>query len=177
MSHLRALFKNKLFEEIKQELALPNVHLVPKLEKVVVNLGIGSASRDDNLIQQIKSDVFRICGQKPIEIKAKKSVAGFKVREGVVCALKVTLRGNMMYDFLERFLKLALPQWENFDGYSVKSFQGEKVFSIGVPDCSIFPEMPFREKILCMGINVVTNSSSKAACKRLLEKLGFPFRD
>ena len=114
MSRLRVLFKEKIFNELKKELEITNDHLVPKLEKIVVNLGIGFAAKDDNLIQQIKNDIFAITGQNPVEIKAKKSISNFKVREGMICSLQVTLRRTMMYEFLDRFIYIALPQSKNF---------------------------------------------------------------
>ena len=174
MSQLRALFKNEMFNELKKELAIPNVHLVPKLEKIVVNLGIGFAAKDDNLVQQIKQDIFAITGQMPIEIKAKKSISNFKLRENMVCALKVTLRRTMMYEFLHRFIYIALPQSKNFNGFSHKIIQG-KGAAIGIEDCSIFPELPYREKILGLGLNIVTNSSNPSYIRALLEKFNLPF--
>ena len=176
MSRLRVLFKEKMFNELKKDLAVKNVHLVPKIEKIVVNLGIGFAAKDDNLIQQIKNDIFAITGQMPIEIKAKKSISNFKVREGMICSLQVTLRRTMMYEFLDRFIHIALPQWKNFFGFSPKCIQG-KTCSLGLTDCSIFPEMPYRERLLGLGINIVTTARNSQETRALLDKFNIPFKD
>lgn len=175
MSQLRALFKDKIFNELKTELNIENVHLVPKLEKIVINLGIGFASKDDNLVNQIKNDIFAITGQKPIEVKAKKSISNFKLRENTVCALQVTLRRTMMYEFLHRFVYLALPQSKNFTGFSPKIVQG-KVANIGLEDISIFPELPYREKIVGLGINIITTAKTPEQTRKLLDKFKIPFK-
>jgi large subunit ribosomal protein L5 len=176
MSRLRVLFKEQFFNELKKDLEIKNVHLVPKIEKIVVNLGIGYAAKDDNLIQQIKNDIFAITGQMPIEIKAKKSISNFKVREGMICSLQVTLRRTMMYEFLDRFVYIALPQCKNFFGFNPKSIQG-KTCSLGLNDCSIFPEMPYRERLLSIGINIVTTSDNAKTTRKLLDKFKIPFKD
>lgn len=176
MSRLRALFKNKIFNELKTDLKIDNNHLVPKLEKIVINLGIGFAAKDDNLVQQIKNDLFAIAGQLPIEIKAKKSISNFKVREGMVCALRVTLRRTMMYEFLDRFVHIALPQSKNFFGFNESIIHGKSV-NIGIQDMSIFPELPYREKILGLGINIVTTAKTQEETKALLNKFNIPFKN
>jgi large subunit ribosomal protein L5 len=176
MSRLRALFKNKIFNELKNDLKVENNHLVPKLEKIVVNLGIGFAAKDDNLVQQIKQDIFLITGQMPIEIKAKQSISNFKVREGMICALRVTLRRTMMYEFLDRFIHIALPQSKNFFGFSDSIVHGKSI-NIGIKDMSIFPELPYREKILGLGINIVTTAKTSQQAKALLNKFNLPFKN
>ena len=176
MSRLRVLFKEQFSNELKKDLNLENVHLVPKLEKIVVNLGIGFAAKDDNLIQQIKNDIFAITGQMPLEIKAKKSISNFKVREGMICSLRVTLRRTMMYEFLDRFVNVALPQSKNFFGFNTKAIQG-RTASLGITDASIFIEMPYREKLLGLGINIVTTSKNSEQTRKLLDKFNVPFKD
>ena len=176
MSRLRLLFKEKIFNELKKDLNLANPHLVPKLEKIVINLGIGFAAKDDNLIQQIKNDIFAITGQMPLEIKAKKSISNFKVREGMICSLRVTLRRTMMYEFMDRLVNVALPQSKNFFGFSSKCVQG-RTASLGLTDASIFIEMPYRDKLLGLGINIVTTAHDSHQTRKLLDKLNVPFKD
>lgn len=151
---------------------------VPKLDRIVVNMGIGEATQNSKLIEAAVKDLKLITGQQPVVTKAKKSEAGFKLREGMAIGAKVTLRKEKMYEFLDRFVNLALPRVKDFEGVSDKSFDGRGNYSLGIKEQLIFPEIEYDkiEKILGMSITIVTSAETDEACKELLAEFGMPFK-
>ena len=152
--------------------------LVPKIEKVVVNIGVGDAVSNSKMLEAALSDLEKITGQKPIETKAKKSIASFKVREGHKIGCKVTLRGENMYVFLDKLISIALPRVRDFRGVSSKSFDGRGNYTLGIKEQLIFPEINFDEvvKVRGMDIVIVTSAKTNEEAFDLLKELGVPFR-
>lgn len=173
--------KSKYIEEIipamMTEFSFENKLRVPRVSKVVVNVGLGEALVSSNVVQTVARDLQLITGQKPIERKAKKSIANFKLREGQVIGLSVTLRSNNMWFFLDKLFNVALPRVRDFRGVSSKSFDGNGNYSLGLQEQVIFPEIDYNEidKLRGMQINIVTTSNSDEETKKLLELLGMPF--
>ncbi len=173
--------KSKYIEEIvptmMTEFKFDNKLRVPRVTKVVVNVGLGEALVSSNVVQTVSRDLQLITGQKPIERKAKKSIANFKLREGQIIGLSVTLRSNNMWFFLDKLFNVSLPRVRDFRGVSSKSFDGNGNYSLGLQEQVIFPEIDYNEidKLRGMQINIVTNSNSDEETKKLLELLGMPF--
>jgi large subunit ribosomal protein L5 len=155
-----------------------NVNQVPKLEKIVVNMGVGGATQDAKLLESAVSDLTIITGQKPAITRAKKSIASFKLRQGMAIGAKVTLRGDRMWEFFDRLLSTALPRIRDFRGVSAKAFDGRGNYSLGVGEQLIFPEIDYDkvDKIRGMDITFVTTARTDEECKVLLEQFGFPFK-
>lgn len=176
-ARLRSEYASKYVAELEQELSLKNVNQVPKLEKIVVNIGLGRAKDDKKIIEAATNTLTKITGQKPVETYAKKSIAGFKLREGNMIGLKVTLRGDQMYEFMDRVINIVLPRLRDFHGVSNKAFDKSGNFSLGFVDQSVFPELPFEETTTTHGLQVVFVIASKepAHAKALLAKFGMPF--
>ena len=174
---LKDKFKNEIVPEMVKEFKFKNNLMVPKVVKTVVNIGLGEALDSSNVVQIVSRDLQLITGQKPIERKAKKSIANFKLREGQVIGLSVTLRGDRMWFFLDRLLNIALPRVRDFRGVSKKSFDGNGNYSLGLQEQVIFPEIDYNEidKLRGVQINIVTSSDSDAESRKLLELLGMPF--
>ncbi len=174
---LKDKFKNEIVPEMVKEFKFKNNLMVPKVLKTVVNIGLGEALDSSNVVQIVSRDLQLITGQKPIERKAKKSIANFKLREGQVIGLSVTLRGDRMWFFLDRLLNIALPRVRDFRGVSKKSFDGNGNYSLGLQEQVIFPEIDYNEidKLRGMQINIVTSSDSDVESRKLLELLGMPF--
>ena len=174
---LKDKFKNEIVPEMVKEFKFKNNHMVHKVLKTVVNIGLGEALDSSNVVQIVSRDLQLITGQKPIERKAKKSIANFKLREGQVIGLSVTLRGDRMWFFLDRLLNIALPRVRDFRGVSKKSFDGNGNYSLGLQEQVIFPEIDYNEidKLRGMQINIVTSSDSDVESRKLLELLGMPF--
>ncbi len=174
---LKDKFKDEIVPEMVKEFKFKNNLMVPKVVKTVVNIGLGEALDSSNVVQIVSRDLQLITGQKPIERKAKKSIANFKLREGQVIGLSVTLRGDRMWFFLDRLLNIALPRVRDFRGVSKKSFDGNGNYSLGLQEQVIFPEIDYNEidKLRGMQINIVTSSDSDAESRKLLELLGMPF--
>lgn len=176
-ARLRIQYNTTLAKELQTELGLANPHQVPKLEKVIVNIGLGQA-KDDKKILEIASNTLRkITGQEPIVTIAKNSIAGFKLREGNKVGLKVTLRGERMYEFTDRTISIVLPRLRDFHGVSAKAFDKQGNYSLGFTDQSVFPELSFEETTTPHGLQVVLviNCEQKAHGRALLEKFGMPF--
>ncbi len=176
-ARLRALYNETIAAELKTELGLKNVHQIPKLEKIVVNIGLGKA-KDDKRIMEIATNTLRkITGQAPVETIAKNSIAGFKLREGNKIGLKVTLRGERMYEFLDRLITVVLPRLRDFHGVSAKAFDKQGNYSLGMTDQSVFPELSFEETTTPHGMQFVfvINAEERAHSRALLEKFGMPF--
>ena len=181
IKNLPPRLKSKYIEEIipamMKEFSFENKLRVPRVTKVVVNIGLGEALVSSNVVQTVARDLQLITGQKPIERKAKKSIANFKLREGQVIGLSVTLRSNNMWFFLDKLFNISLPRVRDFRGVSSKSFDGNGNYSLGLREQVIFPEIDYNEidKLRGMQINIVTSSNSDEETKKLLELLGMPF--
>ncbi len=176
---LKELYDNKLKSQIQKEAGLENVMEVPKVEKVVINMGLGEAIANKDIITKAVEDMTLIAGQKPVVTKARKSIAGFKIRDGWPIGCKVTLRKNNMYEFLERLIKVALPRVRDFRGLSPKSFDGRGNYTLGVTEQLIFPEIQYDkiDKIRGMDITIVTSAKSDDTARVLLKAIGLPIRD
>jgi len=176
-ARLRAEYNGKLVSELEKELGLKNVHQLPRLEKIVINVGLGKAKDDKKVIEAAKNTLIKITGQAPVETVAKKSIAGFKLREGNMIGLKVTLRGDKMYEFADRFINIVLPRLRDFHGVSAKAFDKAGNYSIGLTDQSVFPELSFDETTTVHGMQAifVINAHEQAHARALLEKFGMPF--
>lgn len=176
-ARLHDLYKKQYCAELMAELALTNSHQVPKLEKIVVNIGLGRAKDDKRLMEIATNTLRKITGQQPVETIAKNSIAGFKLREGNKVGLKVTLRGERMYEFMDRIITIVLPRLRDFHGVSAKAFDNQGNFSLGLTDQSVFPELTFEETTTPHGLQAVfvIKSADKAQARALLEKFGMPF--
>jgi large subunit ribosomal protein L5 len=170
-------YSTKFVAELEKELELKNVHQVPRLEKIVVNIGLGRAKDDKKTIAAAKNTLLKITGQAPIETVAKNSIAGFKLREGNMIGLKLTLRGARMYEFMDRLLNIVLPRLRDFHGVSLKAFDQQGNYSVGLTDQSVFPELTFEETTTPHGLQVVfvIKSQDRDHSKALLSKFGMPF--
>jgi large subunit ribosomal protein L5 len=176
-TRLRAAYNDKIASELQKELSVTNAHLIPRLEKITVNIGLGKAKDDKKVMEVATNTLTKITGQKPIETVAKKSIASFKLREGNKIGLKVTLRGDRMYEFLDRLITVVLPRLRDFHGVSNKAFDRQGNYSLGMTDQSVFPELTFDETTTSHGLQVVftINCVEPAHAKALLEKFGMPF--
>jgi large subunit ribosomal protein L5 len=174
---LRAEYNTKIAAELQKELALSNPHQVPRLEKIVINIGLGKAKDDKRLMEIATNTLTKITGQKPIETTARLSIATFKLREGNKIGLKVTLRGDRMYEFLDRLLTVVLPRLRDFHGVSAKAFDKQGNYSLGMSDQSVFPELTFEETTTVHGLQavMVIKAEDQAHSRALLEKFGMPF--
>jgi large subunit ribosomal protein L5 len=177
-ARLRNRFKTEMAPALAKELGLENPMAVPKVEKVIVNMGVGEATQNVKVLDPLVSDLATITGQKPVVTKAKKSIAAFKVREGMPIGAMVTLRGDRMYEFLDRLLNVALPRVRDFRGVSTKSFDGRGNYTMGIRDQLIFPEIDYSrvEKLKGMNITIVTSAKSDDQARALLKHMGMPFR-
>lgn len=177
-ARLRVQYNDTLAKELQQELGLKNPHEVPKLEKIVVNVGLGKAKDDKRLMETATNTLRKITGQQPIQTTAKKSIASFKLREGNKIGLKVTLRGEHMYEFMDRVITTVLPRLRDFHGVSAKAFDGQGSYSLGFTDQSVFPELSFEETTPAHGLQVifVIKCKEKEHARALLEKFGMPFQ-
>jgi large subunit ribosomal protein L5 len=175
---LKVRYHTELRGQLRDELGLANVMQVPRLVKVVVNMGVGEGSKEPRLLDGAVRDLTVITGQRPLVTKAKKSIAGLKLREGQSVGAKVTLRGDRMWEFLDRLLSLALPRIRDFRGLSPRSFDGNGNYSFGLTEQLVFPEVDYDkiEKIRGMDIIMVTTADTDEHGRALLRALGFPFR-
>jgi large subunit ribosomal protein L5 len=176
-ARLREQYNTKIAAELIKELGLANAHQAPKLEKITLNVGLGKAKDDKKMIEAATNTITKITGQKPIETIAKKSIASFKLREGNKIGLKVTLRGDKMYEFLDRFITIVLPRLRDFHGVNPKAFDKQGNFAIGLTDQSVFPELTFEETTTAHGLQAVMTIKcvEPAHARALLEKFGIPF--
>jgi large subunit ribosomal protein L5 len=175
---LKAHYQNEVRDQLKESLGLANVMEVPRLEKIVLNVGCGDATEQRQLIDKVTADLTIIAGQKPIATRAKKSIAGFKLREGNVIGVKVTLRGDRMWEFLDRLVTLAIPRIRDFRGLNPRSFDGRGNYTFGVTEQLIFPEIDYDKVDASRGmdITIVTTARTNAEGKALLDSFKFPFR-
>lgn len=176
---MKTFYKNEILAGLQEELGLKNPMEVPKLEKIVINMGVGEATQNAKAMDGAIEDMTIISGQKPIIRKAKKSIAGFKLRENMPVGVKVTLRGDRMYEMFDRLLSTALPRIRDFRGLSPKSFDGRGNYSFGVTEQLIFAEIDYDQidKIRGMDITIVTTATTDAEGRALLKRFGFPFRE
>lgn len=176
-ARLRVQYNDVWSKELLKELELKNPHQVPKLEKVIVNIGLGKAKDEKKIMEVATNTLRKITGQAPLQTVAKNSIAGFKLREGNKIGLKVTLRGDRMYEFMDRLINIVLPRLRDFHGVSPKAFDGQGNYSLGLVDQSVFPELAFDETTTPHGLQVVMvmNCETKEHGRALLEKLGMPF--
>ncbi len=171
-------YRTEITPVMMQEFGYENVMKVPRLEKVVVNMGIKEASGDIKILEQLAGELSQITGQKPLITQAKKSIAGFGLRKGVSIGAKVTLRGARMYEFIDRLFNVAMPRIRDFRGYPETSFDGRGNFTLGLEEQIIFPEVEFDKikKTQGMDVTFVTSAEENNEAKRLLELLGLPFK-
>jgi large subunit ribosomal protein L5 len=175
---LKRRYDTEVRAQLQQSLGLANVMMVPRLEKIVINMGVGRATQQQSLLEGAVRDLTAITGQKPLVTRAKKSIAGFKLREGNAIGAKVTLRGDRMWEFFDRLISLAIPRIRDFRGLAPTSFDGRGNYTFGVNEQLIFPEIDY-DKIDTprgMDITIVTTARTDADGKALLEAFGFPFR-
>ena len=178
MANLKEKFNKELRPVLMEELGLNNVMAVPKLTKVVINMGVGEAANDKKYLESALENLTVIAGQKPVVTKARQSVASFKIREGWPLGCKVTLRGNKMYDFVERLIKIAIPRERDFRGLNPKSFDQQGNYSFGIKEQIIFPEINYDniDNIRGMDVCINTSADSQEHAKALLTVLNFPFK-
>jgi large subunit ribosomal protein L5 len=176
-SRLKDLYNKQIKSELQKELNLKNIHEVPCLEKIVLNIGLGRAKDDKKVIETATNTLRKITGQHPVETVAKHSIAGFKLREGNKIGLKVTLRDERMYEFMDRLINIVLPRLRDFHGVGLKAFDNQGNYSIGLNDQSVFPELTFDETTTVHGLQVifVINAKEPGHSRPLLEKFGVPF--
>lgn len=177
-ARLKEQYSKTIVKELQKELGLKNVHDVPRLEKITVNVGLGRAKDDKKVIEAATNTLRKVTGQQPVQTAAKKSIAAFKLREGNKIGLKVTLRDQRMYEFLDRLITLVLPRLRDFHGVSNKAFDRQGNFALGLSDQSVFPELTFEETTTAHGLQAVMTIRAKepAHAKALLQKFGMPFQ-
>jgi large subunit ribosomal protein L5 len=182
MAKANARLKEKYQKEIRpalqKELGLTNLMAVPRLEKIVLNMGLGEATQNVKIMDPLVADLASVAGQKPVTTKAKKSIAAFKVREGMPIGAMVTLRGDIMYEFLDRLISVALPRVRDFRGVNTKSFDGRGNYTLGMRDQLIFPEVDYArvDKLKGMNVTIVTTAKDDNQARALLRQFGIPFR-
>ena len=179
MSSLKETYNNEIAPKLMKELNLANVMQVPRLTKITLNMGVGEAIGDKKTLESAVSDMTLISGQKPVITKARKSIAGFKVREGWPIGVKVTLRASRMYDFLERLIGIAIPRIRDFRGISAKQFDGRGNFSMGVSEQIIFPEIDYDkiDKLRGLDIAITTTATNDDEGRALLKAFNFPLKN
>ena len=178
VSRYHKFYEEVVVPKLRKELEIKNIMECPKLEKIIVNMGVGEATQNSKLIDAAMADLTLITGQKPLLRKAKKSEAGFKLREGMPIGAKVTLRKERMYDFLDRLVNVVLPRVRDFEGVPSNSFDGRGNYSLGLRDQLVFPEIDFDkvEKLLGMSITVVSSAKTDEEGRALLKAFGMPFK-
>jgi large subunit ribosomal protein L5 len=178
MSRLKDRYVNDAVPALRKEFGYANPMAVPKIEKVVVNMGLGEATQNAKIVDTGADELSRICGQKAVTTRAKKSIAAFKVREGMPIGAMVTLRGARMYEFLDRLISMALPRVRDFKGVSPRGFDGRGNYTLGLRDQLLFPEIDYMkvDKARGMNISVVTTAKTDEEARKLLQLLGVPFR-
>ena len=176
-SRLKIEYNDKLRTELKQQLKLENVNEVPKLQKVIVSIGLGRSKDDKRIMEAAATTLAKITGQKPVATISKKSIASFKLRDGQIIGMKVTLRRNKMYEFTDKLINVVLPRLRDFHGVNHKSFDGRGNYTIGFEDQTIWPELSFEDTSTPHGLEVtfVTSTESDEHAKSLLESFGMPF--
>lgn len=178
MARLKEKYRNEIAPAIAKEFDIKNVMAIPKIEKVVVNMGLGEGISNAKILDVAAEELRTITGQKPVVTKAKKSIAAFKLRQGMNIGAMVTLRGDRMYEFLDRLISVALPRVRDFRGISAKAFDGRGNYTLGIREQLIFPEIDFNkvDKTRGMNISIVTTAKTDDQARSLLKALGMPFR-
>lgn len=179
MARLKKKYREEVAPALLKHFGYKNVMQIPKVEKVVVNMGLGEAVQNPKVIDAAAADLAAITGQKPVVTRAKKSIAAFKIREGMPIGIKVTLRGEKMWDFLDRLLYMALPRVRDFRGVSTKAFDGRGNYTLGLKEQLIFPEIDYDkvDKIRGMDVVIVTTAPTDEEARQLLKFLGMPFKE
>ena len=177
MSRLKTLYNDEIVDAMIKKFGYKNIMEVPKLDKIVINMGVGEAKDNAKILESAVKDMETITGQKAVLTKAKKSVANFKIREGMAIGCKTTLRGEKMYEFLDRLVNLALPRVRDFRGVNPNAFDGRGNYSLGIKEQLIFPEIEYDkiDKVRGMDINIITTANTDEEAKALLELMGAPF--
>lgn len=177
MARLKEIYRKEVVPQLMKELGFDNPMRVPRVEKVCVNIGLGRAKVEPKLMDSAKKSLAMITGQQPVVTRAKKSIAGFNLRKGMVIGCRVTLRGDMMYEFLDRFFNLAMPRIRDFHGISPDVLDGRGNLTIGLRDQMIFPEAEYEvaSKLPGLSVTIVTTARNNEEAKKLLQKLGMPF--
>ncbi|NLK97787.1 50S ribosomal protein L5 [Defluviitalea saccharophila] len=178
MSRIREIYENEIVDAMMKKFGYKNKLAVPKIEKVIINMGVGEAKDNPKVLESAVSDLIIISGQKPVVTKAKKSVAAFKIREGMPIGCKVTLRGERMYDFIDRLINLALPRVRDFRGVNPDAFDGRGNYALGIKEQLIFPEIEYDkiDKVRGMDVIFVTTANTDEEARELLRLFGMPFR-
>ena len=177
-ARLKGKYDSEIRKAMAEELGIKNVMAIPKLEKIVINMGLGEATQNVKIMDPLIADLASIAGQKPVVTKAKKSIAAFKLREGMPIGAMVTLRGDAMYEFLDRLISIALPRVRDFRGVSAKSFDGRGNYTLGLRDQLIFAEIDYAkvDKTKGMNVTIVTTAADDNGAQSLLKHFGMPFR-
>jgi large subunit ribosomal protein L5 len=177
-ARLKEKYQKEIRPALQKELGLNNLMAVPRLEKIVLNMGLGEATQNVKIMDPLVADLASVAGQKPVTTRAKKSIAAFKVREGMPIGAMVTLRGDIMYEFLDRLISVALPRVRDFRGVSTKSFDGRGNYTLGMRDQLIFPEVDYArvDKLKGMNVTIVTTARDDNQARALLRQFGIPFR-
>jgi len=178
MAHMKEVYTSKVVPALQKEFEYASVMQVPKIEKITLNMGVGEAIADKKMLESALADLEKLAGQKPVTTKARKSVAGFKVREGYPIGCKVTLRGERMWEFFERLVGIAIPRIRDFRGLNAKSFDGRGNYSMGVKEQIIFPEIDYDkvDKIRGLDITITTSANTDDEGRALLRAFNFPFK-
>ncbi|MES2204167.1 MAG: 50S ribosomal protein L5 [Pseudomonadota bacterium] len=179
MARFEALYREKIRADLKEKLGYSSVMAVPRIEKITINMGVGEAVTDKKVMDFAVADMEKITGQKPLVTKARKSVAGFKIRDGWPIGCKVTLRGKMMYEFLERLVTIAIPRIRDFRGYSARGFDGQGNYNLGIKEQIVFPEIEYDkiDAIRGMDIAITTSAKNNKEALALLSAFKFPLKD
>ena len=179
MSNFKEKYNKEIVPNLMKEFGFTTVMAVPKLEKIIINIGVGEGSKDEKFITAAVNDLTKISGQKPVVTKARKSIAGFKIREGQPVGVKVTLRGENMYYFFEKLVKIGLPRVRDFRGVSAHSFDGHGNYTLGIKEQLIFPEIEYDDVVKVRGMDIVfvTTAKSNEEAKSLLKGFGMPFKN
>jgi large subunit ribosomal protein L5 len=174
---LKERYEAEILPELKRQFEYPNIMQVPRVQKITVNIGLGEAKENARAVETATADIATITGQKPVVTKAKKAIANFKIRENMAVGVAVTLRGDRMYEFLDRLLNVALPRIRDFHGVAVKAFDGRGNYSLGLREQLIFPEIEYDkvDRIRGMQVNIQTSARTDEEGRRLLELMGMPF--
>ncbi len=179
MSNYKKLYEEKIINDLKEEFKYSNVMQVPKIEKIVINIGCGDGARDHKYIEAALRDLETITGQKAVVTKAKHSIAGFKLREGQAIGVKVTLRGEKMYEFMEKLIRVGLPRVRDFRGVSKNAFDGKGNYTLGIKEQLIFPEIEYDNVVKVRGMDIVfvTTAHTNEEAYALLKAFGMPFKN
>jgi len=178
MARLKTRYNDEIKAQLQAQLGLKNVMEIPRITKITLNMGVGAASQDKKLLEGAVADMQLIAGQKPVVTHARNSIAGFKIREGWPIGCKVTLRGDQMYEFLDRLISIAIPRIRDFRGFSAKSFDGRGNYSMGLKEQIVFPEIEFDkiDRIRGLDITVTTTARTDDEGRALMRAFGFPFK-